>query len=672
MIVIPQFEKLVILGYGLYPGEDKSHEVEIDFRSGLTVVAGINGLGKTTLLTLLLRMISGPFDLTSSGPPEKFEAVLPDDPKKLNRNVIDFFAQRVADGARDSFAGLEMLFGDKRVNVQRRMSDLKLSAAIEVDGNELVVDEAQYQVEMARLFNVSSFVHVLLLLHSLIFFNERKAGALWDGNAQRHVLGAIVLNNKLSAKFGTASRTLQSADSQFRNTRAQASKFRDELNEMAVSEGESPEVRARLKATAEAIAGSAEKLESLELELSDQMERHKIKRLEFEKAKLENESALGLIERAKYTSLLHSFPKMDDAARLLLARLLSEGECLVCGAEAKEKKAELEALLLKGLCPSCGAPPDKQLNSSDPSKFEQVKMKSARKKADVAARELRKAEESFKRADIEKKAALEAVVAARHQLSVLQDAQTELSALLPPDSERVERLKDVVNEFEERLAKERGTLAIATEEYQKILSEVSSKIVKIAETLSAEFSDRVNELLSERAALVTKRGTAKIGQESTSKFEFPVFVAEMTAADKPGLTVRQSQDDVSESQRELIDLAFRLALIEVASEGDAATFVMETPEASLDGIAMKKVGSLLRDFATQAGNRLIISNNLTNAGMITAIFGGATKSVAEKARREASVFNLLVEAAPNQALLDNRPEYEALLKEAVFGVNRAS
>ena len=668
MIVIPKFETIHLSNYGLFPGISGDHQVDIDFRNGLTVLAGINGLGKTTLLNLLLRMISGPYDLTSTGAPEKYEAILPSNATKLKPNVIDFFSQRVADGAENAISTLTMKFGDKEAVISRNMSTLSLAASLTIDGVETASSESEYQSTMADLFNVSTFVHVLLLLHNIVFFNEKKAGALWDANAQRHVLGAIVLGKVVALKFDEVTRRVQTADSQFRNTRAQANKFQKQLNELAVKEEQSPEVRAHLAATIEAIEGSSEKLDHLENSLSELSERHKEKRLELEKAKLENESALGLIERAKYTSLLHAFPKMEDAARLLLARILSEAECLVCGAEAEGKKAELEKLLLEGFCPACGADPEDQASAPDSSKFEKVKMSAARKKADVATSQLRKAAKSFEKVDIEKSNALEQVVSARTELAVLKSSQEQLNALLPSDSEKVQSLRKIVEGFNGTLAEERATLELAASDYSQILGGVTKQIVKAAKKLSVAFGQQVNKLLSESAQLLTTEGRAKIGQESASAFEFPVFVAEMTAANKPGLTARQSQDDVSESQRELIDLAFRLALIEVACADGNATFVMETPEASLDGIAMKKVGSTLKDFSETPGTRLIITNNLTNAGMVTAIFGGVSSSKKEQRRREQSVFNLLQEAAPNQALSENRDEYEGLLQEAIYGV----
>jgi len=674
MIVVPHFDKLRIENYGLFPGRNGDNTVEIDFHSDLTVIAGINGLGKTTLVTLLLRLISGPFDLTSSGAPARYETILPVAPKRLRSEVVDFFGQRVADAARDAHAELTLTFGEEKFLIRRHMANLALlkfnSPRLTQQNIEDDTSEDLYQSAMAECFNVSSFVDVLLMLHNLIFLTDRRAGSLWDTNAQRHVLSSIVLDKSLSHQFVESSRHVQIADSQYRNTRAQLGKYQRQLNDLAVKEEATPHVRAELEATAVAIEGSQDSLESLESRFSEINERYRSKRLELEKAKLESESAYGLVERAKYSLLLHSFPKMDTAARLLLSRILSEAECLVCGADAEGKKAELEALLLDGCCPACGADQEHQTNHADPNEFEHVKMSTARRKAEKAAKELEKAHLSFEKASSERSKLLHQVLEARDELTRLKSSQEALSARLPPNSKRVNALRQMVEGFEITLNAERTTLAEASAKYMKLLQTVAKRISESSAKLSDEFTSYIDMLISENARLVIHVIKARLGQESTSMFDFPVFAAEMTAADRPGLTPRQSEDDVSESQRELIDLAFRLALLEVATIDGSATFVMETPEASLDGLAMRRVGNTLRAFSKSKNKRLVITNNLTNAGMVTSVFGGPTTSEREKKRRFRSVFNLLEEAAPNQALVDNRKEYVQLLKAAVIGEKR--
>jgi hypothetical protein len=137
---------------------------------------------------------------------------------------------------------------------------------------------------------------------------------------------------------------------------------------------------------------------------------------------------------------------------------------------------------------------------------------------------------------------------------------------------------------------------------------------------------------------------------------------------------------VSESQKEFIDLAFRLAIMQATMGRRPSMMVIETPEASLDSIFIARAGRLLARFAAgggAAGNRLIASSNLNKEDMIPALFGlaseeeyvawwadrrhkaqppGSSGAVPLDERRD-RILNLLDVAAENRAVLENRQGY---------------
>ena len=63
MIRFPIFESLDVEGYGMFPGRASRPGLHIALQPGLTLVLGANGLGKTTLVTLLYRMCTGPYEI---------------------------------------------------------------------------------------------------------------------------------------------------------------------------------------------------------------------------------------------------------------------------------------------------------------------------------------------------------------------------------------------------------------------------------------------------------------------------------------------------------------------------------------------------------------------------------------------------------------------------------
>ena len=57
MVRLPVLTELSVTDYELFPGNPPGSGIAWPFRQGVTVIAGINGLGKTTLLLMILRGI---------------------------------------------------------------------------------------------------------------------------------------------------------------------------------------------------------------------------------------------------------------------------------------------------------------------------------------------------------------------------------------------------------------------------------------------------------------------------------------------------------------------------------------------------------------------------------------------------------------------------------------
>ena len=83
-------------------------------------------------------------------------------------------------------------------------------------------------------------------------------------------------------------------------------------------------------------------------------------RREFERAKLFREEAECAVESLKFAAVIRLFPKMEDAVRLVFLKAMSNGECLVCGADSLERIKTMETQLAAGMCPVCGSEPSRQ------------------------------------------------------------------------------------------------------------------------------------------------------------------------------------------------------------------------------------------------------------------------------------------------------------------------
>ena len=186
---------------------------------------------------------------------------------------------------------------------------------------------------------------------------------------------------------------------------------------------------------------------------------------------------------------------------------------------------------------------------------------------------------------------------------------------------------------------------------------------RLKEGLTETFSYYAGEFLAEKCTLSWEPTKWRLGQEG-ELLSFPQFTIQMTSALSQATgSPRKDQHQVSESQKEFIDLAFRMALFDaVREDGDRAMLVIETPEASLDAVFVDQAGRLLRKFALQnrnARNVVIATTNLNRENMLRSLLG-LDETGDAKGKREAPkrVINLLTEAAPNAAMRKYQKKYE--------------
>ena len=213
MVRLPVLKELKITDYELFPGDRSGKGIAWSFDQDVTVIAGINGLGKTTLLMMILRSLTGRYDLTGEGAQQSLSVALPEKPVRLNMRHIVAFQNRVSDGAVNARVELSASVGEHVITIRRRLNNLSLEG-LTID--ERPVDlpagtderEAIFQSRLTELIGLGSFVDVLLVLHHVILFLENRPGALWDTNAQRHLLRALCLDREDASRVAELEREL--------------------------------------------------------------------------------------------------------------------------------------------------------------------------------------------------------------------------------------------------------------------------------------------------------------------------------------------------------------------------------------------------------------------------------------------------------------------------------
>jgi hypothetical protein len=221
VIRFPLLESLSVSRYGLYPGVPDRPGLDVDFRPGLTLVLGANGLGKSTLVLLLYRMCTGPNDI---------RGLTQGDLGSRQFNVGSLspaekrsFAARVHDNAANATALLVLRLGETVIEINRELRGLSLMS-LTVNGDAVSPDEETFQQEIVEASGLVSFADWILLLLYLTFYTTDRRSLVWDESAQRQVLRFLFLPPEESARSSELEREVLKLDSYVRNLQATLSR----------------------------------------------------------------------------------------------------------------------------------------------------------------------------------------------------------------------------------------------------------------------------------------------------------------------------------------------------------------------------------------------------------------------------------------------------------------
>lgn len=658
MISFPICEKLRITGYGLYPGQSGEHDLNIDFHPGLTLVLGANGLGKTTLITLLFRMLTGPADLRLKGGEAMGTASL--DAIDISSEKRREFAQRVRDGAENAKACLTFRLGNSCIKISRALRNLQIES-ISVDDDVLQATEEQYRSKICEKAGVYAFGDFLLLLRQLVFFFEDRRALVWDTTAQRQILRTLFLVPEEAKEWSQLERVALRLDSELRNIQAVMTREERRTDQTIRQHQNVSDVRIQLEAI--------EKLRRTDLlrqeflgtraaELDSILTVYRLNKLRAEQAA---DSAKRNVERAQLSVIEKSFPSVDESLRYIFAQLVSDGICRACGQESQSAVARMYKNISEKLCAICDHPlPEGNIISA--AELSTSRIETAKAESHNAQLHLASANKTYK-----------------ETLSEYSNVQTELAELsntidqqyqkirtltqqLPPAEASVREAQNSVEALRFRVESLRSQLAAAQEKFSEFVTVRTRRLHNIAEQLKSTFSNYAEGFLLEKISLTWSPIQQKIGQFRDNPFiEFPAFGLDITGSDFPEPVRRDGPEQVSESQREFIDLAFRMALIEVATQNNSGTLVIDAPESSLDAVFVKRAADVLGRFATATtSNRLVVTSNILSGDLLPELIRASSDS-----NHEAGILDLFEHGVPTAAIKALHSEY-ALYRENLY------
>jgi len=612
---------------------------------------GANGLGKTTLVTLLYRMLTGPYDLPGLADRGDLGNIRPE-PIPLRPKSRGMFANRVVDRARNAIARLTVKLGPNSVVLERRLRDLSLTMFV-VDENRLPPEEKEsFQIQIPRLAGISTFFDWILLLRHLTFYFEDRKALVWDSSAQRQILRFLFLSPDSARKWTQDERAILMLDSKTRNFSAVLFQAQHKLEEYEQKTADSAAVRTELTTLQDLQEVATLKREQLESELIEVDEVRQQARLRLLTVEQERETRYREFERAKLISIEARYPTLSETARFILAQLLTQDECLACGNTVPEVAARYSSRIDRMRCVICGT----DLSASE-------RLITA---PELADKRVKRAASGLGKLDKELSEATRGLEVEDRRYRLLDSDLTRVSIEITTRSERIETLinrlppedaalheqHSEISIMRSRLAVWRQELKSKRDAFRDFIGEMNLKLVEHAEEIKTAFNEAARDFLLEDCRLVWSPQRYRLGETGTL-IDFPAFALDMTGADFSSPVRRTGPEQVSESQREFIDVAFRIALMEVASFDGPGSLVIDAPESSLDAVFVDRASTALSQFSVRSpNNRLIITSNLVEGSLIPGLI---QKTLERGAGFE--VVDLLEIAAPTAAVREQKDEY---------------
>lgn len=661
MIELPLLERLEVKKFGLYPGEDRNGQFNINFGSGLTVVLGANGLGKSTLVNILFRMMTGPWDISL---PEGQIGTSQIKAQELSAKRRSTFSARVNDTARDATATLTFSIGPTRFKVSRSLAKLSLIGFAINDEPERT-NEEYLQNALLSASNIGTFGEWIFLLRTMVFFFEDRRMLVWDTSAQRQLLRCMFLSQSEAREWIRAERDILELDTRMRNLKAVLGREENEKRKNENLSKAAPEVRAELKATETLYRAAKDKQEKLTDLINSLDENRRRFRLDSLRANDAFHTAKHELERARLLAVEARFPSADESMRYIFSRLMTDDLCIVCQTPGRvEKRTELLQAIDARHCVLCNAEVGGEAGPLID--ITEARLITLRRRVDEASITAKESRENLDASTLEYERANQSILDLDAEIAELKSDIEVLERSLPPEDQAARKQNDSLAELQKTVIQLRAEIQAKREAFASQMNSYRHKVATFAERVKDAFDITAKGFLLEAAKLTWAPVRMQVGQAGTdgasfAPTEYPAFCVDMTGASFSTPVRRDSPEQVSESQREFIDLAFRMALIQVASQTQTATIIIDAPESSLDAVFVTRAANTLASFANRnTTNRLIITSNLAAGKLIPAILK-ASEPVPEK--RLGRVVDLFKIGVPTRAMSFLEADYNELRNE---------
>ncbi len=631
-------------------GADRLYPKGLDWHvaPGVNAVVGGTSLGKTTLVYALQFAVFGKLVIGAS---ERIEReFFRDRLTRRTANALDRDPPTVR---------VEFSVGSSHFALSRALLSGALLDVI-CDGESIRAN--RYEQVLADKVGLKNDFNSLVRLQShLFFFGESRYLLAWDNQVQHELINLMMSDHATYLRLGELWKQVESEDSMARNLSAQAVRMDRDLLEILKNESNVDKLKRRSDASQ--LAQQQKDQEKLLLLVrkrisEEQKSEETLNRqvaetyASFHRELSQLEASQSDYEDATLLAIAWNDPTTASARRALeeFYRTPDQRDCPCCGRPGIVGNAALfaEATATRerdGNCVVCSKdlPQAPRGTEGQPLPELGTNAEAAKLRTFLFQREQVRSRLSDLRT--EESQVLQA-------LAQVREAALKHAVENPTSAAEIMRITiGQMRAREKEAKKERDRkLTILKRELSNtnaVFSRIQHKIVTAFKKYASLYLDEPCDVafLSE-AELPAKRGPQVKAPHAAF---FPVVSGQ----------TRPSAQALSDAQRSFVDLAFRMAVIEVwhQTTTHTATMVIETPEGAVDIAYMERVATMMRTFGEQ-GHTMIITTNLNNSFFLPEVMAHWPKD----ARRN-HILNMLEEGSPRQVQVDHKRDFDEILKK---------
>lgn len=624
-IVLPKLTKVNFVNYE--PIFD--NDLQIDINKNLFVLLGGNGLGKTTLLQSIIYGLAGSLDSKIDSSPD-------------NRWSRKYFTDRF-DEPETAYVEVEFKLGNDQIKIKRGFQSENVLSFIL--NNRLVSDNkataesffAKYLIESNSYDSIDSF---RFLVHKLCYLSENRENLVWNKDIQTRILMLIFSDPNTENDFRLRNDQLQKWDSKIRHLNVDINKVKIKIESLPKDRKKitNSEVSPAKNYENEIAQTKSDYLQAIDSRIDLQ---NSIRRISTKLSKLNSEiediqDKIVQNEQAFIHNQISNYE--SEEAKLAIHKLIHYKICPACSSIDLELFRRAIENLKNESCPLCGTHKEIKITKMAPGL-----------EAELSEKLIMKIECESEMITLESKLKDVSNTEAQLQYNVNKYLLDQPSIIYVKDFENSKTKKsDLIKTYNTLLAQQTDYKI----KFGQLKSELDTEYIKFSlinneriDGLSKLYEKYANEFLGIPCTLIPI-------DNNTSFVNLKLFVPSFN--DK----VRNTPESCSEAQRFFLDIAFRMALIEMVCiiTRTNATFICETPENALDITYRNNVAEMFRLFMKKK-NTLVLTSNIQPDSIAESLLYHIPKE-----NRRSVILNLVEHGKLSNVQRDNIEDFNSIVK----------